>query len=69
MVRDGLSTMELIPDVTRYLDTAESLHCAPWEMFEADETPPPKAWWREMRMIYDIGIADGRRQQNASKKH
>lgn len=58
------SSLESLPDWIAYLNIAESLGCPPWEMFEPEETPPPKAWWREARMILDSARSEARRQQD-----
>jgi hypothetical protein len=63
-----MSDLEPLPDYIHYLNTAESLSCPPWDMFEADETPPPKWWWREARMILDSARAEAKRQMDQMRK-
>lgn len=58
-----MSELEPLPDFVTYLNTAESLNCPPWDMFEADETPPPKPWWREARAILDHARSEAQRQK------
>lgn len=64
MVKEGLSEMEPLPDWITYHNVAESMHCPPWELFEVDETPPPRVWWRTTRMMLDAGRSDGERQRS-----
>jgi hypothetical protein len=62
------STLEPLPDFIEYLNAAESMSCPPWELFEADETPPPKWWWREAQMIWNGARAEARRQLDQMRK-
>jgi hypothetical protein len=68
LIRRGLLEWEPLPDWVTYLQTAENMYVAPWQMFEPEETQPPAWWWRETRMLFDGAIAEAKRQAEAKRK-
>lgn len=63
--------VEPLPDFVSWLQRSARLHVPPWELFEPDQTQPPKWWWIQASDVYYAAYADAEAKvrERHEKKH